>query len=94
MLYVQYANFCFLLLLLVNKDEYNHASHSDAVQDYETLPIAAATVMAHELGHNLGFKHDNELTNPCPCDDPGGLCIMNSYVRHVASARRLLLYII
>jgi len=80
----------------VTKDTYNYASRSDAVQDNEneTLPVAAATVMAHQLGHNLGFEHDNALAGLCPCDDPSGLCIMNSYVRHVVSARRLLLYII
>jgi len=51
------------------------------VQDYKTLPGPAATVVAHEIGHNLGFEHDDELPGPCDCDDPGGKCIMWSYVR-------------
>jgi len=52
-------------------------------QDYSTLPGPAATVMAHQIGHNFGFEHDDELTGPCSCDDPSGKCIMYSDLRLV-----------
>jgi len=56
-------------------------------QDYRILPTGPAAVMAHEMGHNFGFRHDDEITpiGSCSCDDPGqhGRCIMNSYVKSV-----------
>jgi len=45
------------------------------------MPGAPAAVMAHEIGHNFGFHHYNELPGPCDCDDPGGMCIMNTEAR-------------
>jgi len=50
------------------------------------LPGATAAVMAHEMGHNFGFAHDNELPHNCACDDGPGKCIMNSHVRLVLHA--------
>jgi len=42
---------------------------------------ATAAVLAHEMGHNFGFEHDDELTRTCACDDPSyGRCIMISSV--------------
>jgi len=49
-------------------------------QDYSTLPGGTATVMAHEIGHNFGFEHDDEIGS-CECDDQNGVCIMNSFAR-------------
>lgn len=44
--------------------------------------IAAATTMAHELGHNLGFRHDDEIEGrDCTCPRPDSQddkCIMVS----------------
>ena len=46
-------------------------------KDFFTLPTGTATTMAHEMGHNFGFEHDDEI-GPCECDDPTGKCIMDS----------------
>jgi len=51
-------------------------------QDYYTM-LLSATIMAHEMGHNFGFRHDDELPPPCACDDPTGTCVMNSYAKCV-----------
>jgi len=50
------------------------------------------TVVAHEIGHNFGFRHDNELTGPCHCDEPDGECIMWSYAELVPSHNNLHTY--
>jgi len=42
------------------------------------MPAGTAVVMAHEMGHNFGFEHDDEIGS-CDCDDPSGKCIMHSY---------------
>jgi len=57
------------------------------------MPGATVAVLAHEMGHNFGFRHDNEIGS-CACDDPGpqGLCIMNSYAALVTLAYSLLPY--
>jgi len=42
-----------------------------------------ASTLAHEMGHNLGFDHDEDIT-PCACDDPS--CIMSAVIRSVRLA--------
>ncbi|KAG8434944.1 hypothetical protein GDO86_013055, partial [Hymenochirus boettgeri] len=46
-------------------------------QDHSVNPIGAASTMAHEMGHNLGMSHDEDVTG-CSCAetrDKGG-CVM------------------
>ena len=59
-------------------------------QDYSTTPGATSAVFAHEMGHNLGFRHDEDIT-PCICDDPNpsGKCIMSTSARLVCSPTTL-----
>jgi len=54
------------------------------MQDYSALPAGSAAVMAHEMGHNFGFEHDDDI-GPCTCHDPTGNCIMYSRTRSVTS---------
>ena len=49
------------------------------------MPEGTAATMAHEMGHNFGFEHDDELPGPCACDDPVGQCIMASTDKSVIS---------
>jgi len=53
------------------------------------MPWGSAWTMAHELGHNLGFEHDDEI-GPCVCHDPSGSCIMQSAIGSVLVAASLL----
>ena len=56
------------------------------------MPGATAAVMAHEMGHSIGFEHDNKITGVnCTCDDPVGRCVMYSRVRSVALDNSLFL---
>ncbi|CAO2583750.1 Disintegrin and metalloproteinase domain-containing protein 8 [Lemmus lemmus] len=52
--------------------------HSGAVnQDHARNPIGVASTMAHELGHNLGMNHDENIPGCyCPVPHEGGGCIM------------------
>ncbi|KAM5141561.1 disintegrin and metalloproteinase domain-containing protein 8 [Mantella aurantiaca] len=50
-------------------------------QDHSTNPIGAASTMAHEMGHNLGMSHDEDVAQ-CTCAvtrDKGG-CVMSKSV--------------
>uniref|UniRef100_T1DEB4 SVMP-CohPH-2 n=1 Tax=Crotalus helleri TaxID=8741 RepID=T1DEB4_CROHE len=47
------------------------------VQDHSEINLRVAVTMAHELGHNLGMRHDN---NSCSCG--GYSCIMSPVLRH------------
>ena len=49
------------------------------------MPAGVSTTMAHEMGHNFGFQHDNEITGPCQCGNPPAAanCIMNSQITSV-----------
>jgi len=47
------------------------------------MPAGTGAALAHEMGHNLGFYHDNDLgCTPCN-DDRTGYCIMDSQIRLV-----------
>jgi len=61
---------------------------SAVAQDYSAVPGATSAVFAHEMGHNLGFRHDEDIT-PCICDDPVGKCIMSAVARLVYFADSL-----
>ncbi|XP_014442711.1 disintegrin and metalloproteinase domain-containing protein 8 [Tupaia chinensis] len=52
--------------------------HSGAVnQDHSQNPIGVASTMAHEMGHNLGMDHDENVQGCyCPVPRDGGGCIM------------------
>lgn len=50
-------------------------------QDHSTNAIGAASTMAHEMGHNLGMSHDEDVAQ-CTCAvtrDKGG-CVMSKSV--------------
>nr|BAE33430.1 unnamed protein product [Mus musculus] len=56
--------------------------HSGAVnQDHSKNSIGVASTMAHELGHNLGMSHDEDIPG-CYCPEPreGGGCIMTESI--------------
>ncbi|XP_012999031.1 disintegrin and metalloproteinase domain-containing protein 8 [Cavia porcellus] len=56
--------------------------HSGAVnQDHSQNPIGVASTMAHELGHNLGMRHDETIQGCyCPVPQEGGGCIMSGSI--------------
>lgn len=46
-------------------------------QDHSTNPIGAASTMAHEMGHNLGMSHDEDVAGcRCPVSKTDGGCVM------------------
>ncbi|NXL90111.1 ADAM8 protein, partial [Alectura lathami] len=46
-------------------------------QDHSTDPIGAASTMAHEMGHNLGMSHDEDIAGcHCPVVKDRGGCVM------------------
>ncbi|NXD25054.1 ADAM8 protein, partial [Spelaeornis formosus] len=46
-------------------------------QDHSTNPIGAASTLAHEMGHNLGMSHDEEVAGcRCPVSKADGGCVM------------------
>lgn len=54
------------------------SSSSGAVnQDHSQNPIGVASTMAHEMGHNLGMDHDENVAGCyCPVPREGGGCVM------------------
>lgn len=56
--------------------------HSGAVnQDHTKSSIGVASTMAHELGHNLGMSHDENIPGCyCPIPREGGGCIMTESI--------------
>ncbi|KFZ63058.1 Disintegrin and metalloproteinase domain-containing protein 8, partial [Antrostomus carolinensis] len=50
-------------------------------QDHSTNPIGAASTMAHEMGHNLGMSHDEDVAGcHCPVPKTDGGCVMAASV--------------
>ncbi|XP_069096929.1 disintegrin and metalloproteinase domain-containing protein 8 isoform X2 [Pleurodeles waltl] len=46
-------------------------------QDHNESPIGAASTMAHEMGHNLGMSHDEDVPNcDCAMSRANGGCVM------------------
>uniref|UniRef100_A0A8C2YCC2 ADAM metallopeptidase domain 8 n=1 Tax=Coturnix japonica TaxID=93934 RepID=A0A8C2YCC2_COTJA len=46
-------------------------------QDHSVDPIGAASTMAHEMGHNLGMSHDEDIDGcHCPVRKEHGGCVM------------------
>ncbi|XP_039108350.1 disintegrin and metalloproteinase domain-containing protein 8 isoform X3 [Hyaena hyaena] len=46
-------------------------------QDHNQNPIGVASTMAHEMGHNLGMDHDDNVQGCyCPVPREGGGCVM------------------
>ncbi|XP_048801292.1 disintegrin and metalloproteinase domain-containing protein 8 isoform X6 [Lagopus muta] len=46
-------------------------------QDHSMDPIGAASTMAHEMGHNLGMSHDEDIADcHCPVSKESGGCVM------------------
>ncbi|NWW50694.1 ADAM8 protein, partial [Pedionomus torquatus] len=50
-------------------------------QDHSMNPIGAASTMAHEMGHNLGMSHDEDIAGClCPVPRADGGCVMAASV--------------
>lgn len=50
---------------------------SSSSQDHTAHSIGVASTMAHELGHNLGMSHDENIPGCyCPVPLESGGCIM------------------
>uniref|UniRef100_A0A8C0E7B5 ADAM metallopeptidase domain 8 n=1 Tax=Bubo bubo TaxID=30461 RepID=A0A8C0E7B5_BUBBB len=50
-------------------------------QDHSMNPIGAASTMAHEMGHNLGMSHDEDVAGcRCPVPKSDGGCVMAASV--------------
>ncbi|NXL00545.1 ADAM8 protein, partial [Mesembrinibis cayennensis] len=50
-------------------------------QDHSMNPIGAASTMAHEMGHNLGMSHDEDIAGcRCPVPKADGGCVMAASV--------------
>uniref|UniRef100_A0A8C3JK04 Tubulin gamma complex associated protein 2 n=1 Tax=Calidris pygmaea TaxID=425635 RepID=A0A8C3JK04_9CHAR len=50
-------------------------------QDHSMNPIGAASTMAHEMGHNLGMSHDEDVAGClCPVPKADGGCVMAASV--------------
>ncbi|XP_075279400.1 disintegrin and metalloproteinase domain-containing protein 8 isoform X3 [Opisthocomus hoazin] len=50
-------------------------------QDHSMTPIGAASTMAHEMGHNLGMSHDEDIAGcHCPVPKTDGGCVMAASV--------------
>ncbi|XP_053440438.1 disintegrin and metalloproteinase domain-containing protein 8 isoform X2 [Nycticebus coucang] len=46
-------------------------------QDHSQSPVGVASTMAHEMGHNLGMDHDENVQGCyCPVPRAGGGCVM------------------
>ncbi|XP_064369606.1 disintegrin and metalloproteinase domain-containing protein 8 [Dromaius novaehollandiae] len=50
-------------------------------QDHSEKPIGVASTMAHEMGHNLGMSHDEDIAScHCPVPKSDGGCVMAASV--------------
>ena len=56
----------------------HHDSCAIAVDNITYPSIMTASIMAHEMGHNLGMYHDD--SSLCHCRDGTGNCVMTPMI--------------
>ncbi|XP_057590735.1 disintegrin and metalloproteinase domain-containing protein 8 isoform X2 [Hippopotamus amphibius kiboko] len=57
-------------------------------QDHSPNPVGVASTMAHEMGHNLGMDHDENVPGCyCPVPQAGGGCVMAASISSVFPRR-------
>lgn len=58
-------------------------SCSVVVDNVDAPAAMTASIVAHEMGHNFGMKHDQDHETPCDCQTPDKGCVMTKMIRFV-----------